>query len=566
MNLSRLVLALLLCVTFVAPAAASESANILPPGPIVVDHTSVALFDEIPETYLLAAQNTPMLFMDRSVGGNISDGLSCLGYSSDEVAPSHCKRYVHLDPRYSVSPSEVNWNRTGGYSRANWDYIYWPSGCDQWYDKVGCFFDAVNASGNQYDVVSFQFSYLEVASGASIADQPGGFFSNNPSRLDVYDLAAYEAAHADQTFIYWTTSLSRGIGSAESDQFNEQTRQYATANGKVLFDVADILSHDPSGNACYDNRDGVYYTNGNSAENYASDGVNRDAICQHYTTEVDGGHLGSVSSGKIRVAKAFWVLMAQVAGWQPYPVATPTRTPTPTRTATFTQTPTRTRTPTVAPPTATRTPTVAPPATWTPTRTATAVPPTATRTRTPTTVPPTATRTPTVAPPATWTPTRTATAVPPTATRTPTVAPPATWTPTRTATAIPPTTPPSGDLPSMMVGDMDALASDAGRENWRVMITIRVHDSRDYAVENAVVSGAWNADVGGEWSCISSASGICTIVTDRMDRNVIPSVTLTIMDIEHPAYQYSPSENHDIEDDSDGTTISVTYNSSQALQ
>jgi hypothetical protein len=30
---------------------------------------------------------------------------------------------------------------------------------------------------------------------------------------------------------------------------------------------------------------------------------------------VEGGHLGSVSAGKIRVAKAFWVLMAQLAGW-----------------------------------------------------------------------------------------------------------------------------------------------------------------------------------------------------------------------------------------------------------
>lgn len=28
------------------------------------------------------------------------------------------------------------------------------------------------------------------------------------------------------------------------------------------------------------------------------------------------GHLGSISAGGIRVAKAFWVLMAQIAGWQ----------------------------------------------------------------------------------------------------------------------------------------------------------------------------------------------------------------------------------------------------------
>ncbi len=92
-------------------------------------------------------------------------------------------------------------------------------------------------------------------------------------------------------------------------------RQYAIDNDKVLFDVADILSHDPDGNPCYDNRDGVPYDNGNTSENHPDDGQNIPAICPHYTTEADGGHLGSVSAGKIRVAKAYWVLMARLAGW-----------------------------------------------------------------------------------------------------------------------------------------------------------------------------------------------------------------------------------------------------------
>jgi hypothetical protein len=493
-TLSRLVLTLLLGAAFVMPAATSESATLLPPGPIVVDHTSVALFDEIPENYLLAAQNTSMLFMDRSVGGNISDGLTCLSYPSDEVAPSHCKRYEHIDPRYSVSPSEVDWSRPGGYSRANWDYVYWPDGCDEWYDKLGCFFNTVNASGNRYDVVSYQFSYLEVADGSNIADLSAGFFSNNANRLDVYDLAAYEAAHPEKIFIYWTTSLSRGIGSAESEEFNEQTRQYAIANGKVLFDVSDILSHDPSGNACYDNRDGVYYDNGNSSENYANDGVNRLAICPQYTTEVDGGHLGSVSAGKIRVAKAFWVLMAQIAGWQPQGVPTPAPTRTPTRTLTSTRTPTPTRTPTGVPATATLTPTPMP-----------------------------------------------------------TGAPP---------TNVPsPTTAPASDA-SIMIGDLDATAAATGGTNWRAMVVIRVHSSQDMPTANALVTGAWSEAVGGESSCVTSPAGTCVVTTDRMDSLAIPSVSFTVTNVSHPDYQYAPSENHDAENDSDGTTIVIEYGAS----
>jgi hypothetical protein len=54
-----------------------------------------------------------------------------------------------------------------------------------------------------------------------------------------------------------------------------------------------------------------------NCENHPDDGLSIPAICQEYTTEVEGGHLGAVSSGKIRVAKAFWVLMAQIAGWIP---------------------------------------------------------------------------------------------------------------------------------------------------------------------------------------------------------------------------------------------------------
>lgn len=177
--------------------------------------------------------------------------------------------------------------------------------------------DIVNPMINQYDVVSFQFSYLSVDDDSTIVDNPGGFFTNNANLLDVYDLEAYEAQHANKIFVYWTTSLSRGIGTAVSETFNEQMRQYALTNDKPLFDVADILSHDPFGNPCYDNRDGVLYDNGNTSENYPDDGLDTLAICPHYTTEVDGGHLGNVSVGKIRVAKAFWVLMAQLAGWTP---------------------------------------------------------------------------------------------------------------------------------------------------------------------------------------------------------------------------------------------------------
>ncbi len=284
---------------------------------ITVDHNSIALFDQIPEQYLQAAAGLDMLFIDRSVGGNINEGLECLQYESDEAAPSRCKRN-HTDSRYVVDPSVMNWYHPGGYDRSNWDFLYWDelpvSGCTDWSEKTACFIDYMQGGAiNNYDVVSYQFSYLLVDTGSSIEDQPGGFFWDNPSRTDVYDQEALEAQYPNKTFIYWTTSLARGIGTEEAEIFNQQTRQYANDHGKILFDVADILSHDPDGNPCYDNRDGVPY----GSENHPDDGLNLPAICPHYTTEVEGGHLGSASAGMIRVAQGFWVLMAQIAGWDP---------------------------------------------------------------------------------------------------------------------------------------------------------------------------------------------------------------------------------------------------------
>lgn len=297
-------------------AATSPSPAASPGETIVVDHTSVDDFERIPEEYIQAAASLHMVYIDASVGKNIDDALDCLSRASNGAAPNHCVRSEHVYPEFSVDPGIVSWSRLGGYDRANWEFRGWEgTDCSEWYGKVSCFFEMIEPVIDQYDVVSYQFSYLAVDDGSSIADQSGGFFSDNPDRQDIYDLEAFEAQYPDTTFIYWTTSLARGIGTPVSEAFNNQMRQYAIDNGKPLFDVADILSHDPDGNPCYDNRDGILYDNGNRSENHPDDGIQILAICQHYTTETDGGHLGSVSAGKIRVAKAFWVLMARIAGW-----------------------------------------------------------------------------------------------------------------------------------------------------------------------------------------------------------------------------------------------------------
>ena len=181
----------------------------------------------------------------------------------------------------------------------------------------------VDQNPSRYRVYSYQNSYLEVDDRSDIASPTTGYFARQANRFDIGDIEALEARHPTRIIIHHTTSLARGIGTQVSTDFNNQMRNYVRTNDKILIDVADIESHDPWGQPCYDNRDGVPYSVGNQSENHPNDGLNLPAICQHYTREPEGGHLGNPDVGKIRLAKAFWVLMARIAGWNPDGNTTP---------------------------------------------------------------------------------------------------------------------------------------------------------------------------------------------------------------------------------------------------
>jgi hypothetical protein len=268
------------------------------PSTIRINSASVALFDRIPPAYKLAAQNIRFLFMDRSVGANINDGLTCLASSSWAASPASCRRdYTDgtLTSYKTFMPNDTNIPATilfpGGYSRANIEFVY---GEYTWEDEVHNFVTRFPAYADR-DVVTFQHNYLHVDAGSTIDE---AYFDPGYAGDNIYDLLALEAQYPDHPFIYWTTSLARTIGTPDAQSFNDQMRLWTLANGKILLDMADIESHAPDGTSC------------RNAQGY-------EVICPQYTTETSGGHLGAVSAGKIRIAKAIWVLLARLAGWNP---------------------------------------------------------------------------------------------------------------------------------------------------------------------------------------------------------------------------------------------------------
>jgi len=269
-----------------------------PGGGLAINHNSIALYSQIPAQYLRAAEQIKFKFADRSVGHNINEGLTCLSASSWAASSSQCRRDFidsQLDESKTFTtndspiPSLIQF--PGGNNRSNISFLELG---DTWEKDLEDFISLYPSNLSQ-DIFTMQHNYLHVAAGSNIDNV---YFDPNYSGTNIYDVLALEARYPDKTFVYWTTSLARTVGTADAQSFNNQMRTWAAQNGKILLDVADIESHAPNGSACL------------NSQGY-------EVLCPHYTTETDGGHLGSVSGGKIQIAKAVWVMLAQIAGWQP---------------------------------------------------------------------------------------------------------------------------------------------------------------------------------------------------------------------------------------------------------
>jgi hypothetical protein len=291
---------------------------------IIIDHNSVALFDEIPDEYLAAARDLEMMWSDRSVGENLHWALDCLTATQWEKSPSSCRNdYTDSNWNWKTftspdgAPARILFDPDPViYDRTNWMFEFRGG---SWSELTQDFIESLAPSYlDSKAILSYQFTYLNVTEKGDIADPDVGFFADNADKYDIYDLEAFIAQHPDKIFFFWTTSLARAIGSQVATDFNNQMREYVFKNNLILFDMADIESHTDQGVPCYDNRDGVEYcSQTDQCENHPDDGIDLPAICQDYTTEPEGGHLGSVSSGAIQLAKAYWVLMARIAGWNP---------------------------------------------------------------------------------------------------------------------------------------------------------------------------------------------------------------------------------------------------------
>lgn len=126
-------------------------------------------------------------------------------------------------------------------------------------------------------------------------------------------MSALERDYPAVKFVYMTGHLDgTGVG-GNLHQRNEQIRAYCRANGKWLFDFADIESYDPDGNYYLDKRaddECYYYDAGNVRRNWAT--AWQDANPGKW---YGSGFAHTQPANANMKAYAAWNLFARMAGW-----------------------------------------------------------------------------------------------------------------------------------------------------------------------------------------------------------------------------------------------------------
>ncbi|MEZ5360028.1 MAG: hypothetical protein R3F48_14525 [Candidatus Zixiibacteriota bacterium] len=127
----------------------------------------------------------------------------------------------------------------------------------------------------------------------------GGVSYNNEAGIDAYlqAMTNLEAAYPNVVFVYMTGHLDGTGVDGNLYRGNNQIRDYCEANGKILFDFADIESYDP---------DGTYYPDETDACAWCSD------WCALNDCETCGSCAHSHCFNCYIKGKAFWVMLAEI--------------------------------------------------------------------------------------------------------------------------------------------------------------------------------------------------------------------------------------------------------------
>ncbi|MHC1574717.1 MAG: dockerin type I repeat-containing protein [Candidatus Methanogasteraceae archaeon] len=268
MKKNRLLMLAVIAILALAPSTYADA--------IIADHTCTNL-SKIPNEWIVQAKDTFNLsYGHTSHGSQIVTGMSLLKGDSGSL-------YWYDDDGTSGGLSLHDGTPSGDLG--NPDRHTWATRTRTMLDN----------SNNDRNVVMWSWC---------------GQVNGNEAEIQQYlDLMTeLEADYPDVIFIYMTGHLNGGGVEGNVNQRNNQIRDHCIAHNSVLFDFADIESYDPDGNYFLDRgaTDSCGYDGGNWADEWcaAHPGECVSCSCAHSHC------LNCQQKGK-----AFWWMMARLAGW-----------------------------------------------------------------------------------------------------------------------------------------------------------------------------------------------------------------------------------------------------------
>lgn len=242
----------------------------------IVDHADVDAVETLPLEVMNAVGEQRWLFNHASVGGNMVSGLNDLHAADAEryQLVTVSVSYLSAEQRAADPPTPTIEGTVYDCQRGN------PG----WSAKYTIFDNSVRVSGWSFeatDVAMDKLCYID---------------QNADAQTYITMMTALEDDFPDTTFVYTTMPLTTSEDAANilRNTYNDAVRGHCSGDGCLVYDIADMEAHDPTG----------------AEHTFDSGGGTYQKLYAGYTS--DGGHLNV--AGRQRIAKGWYAVAAALVG------------------------------------------------------------------------------------------------------------------------------------------------------------------------------------------------------------------------------------------------------------